>query len=45
MLGNIKVGLKEIGWEGLEWIHVAEDRNQWLSHVNMVLYINHGEFD
>jgi hypothetical protein len=21
--------LKEIGWKGVEWIHLAEDRDQW----------------
>jgi hypothetical protein len=21
--------LKEIGWEGVDWIHLAQDRNQW----------------
>jgi hypothetical protein len=26
--GNIKMDLKEIGWEGVDWIDVAEDR-EW----------------
>jgi hypothetical protein len=25
---NIKVYLKEIGWKGVDWIHLAQDRNQ-----------------
>jgi hypothetical protein len=25
---NIRLGLREIGWEGVEWIHLAEDRDQ-----------------
>ena len=26
--GNIKVFLKEMGWEGVDWIHLAEDRDR-----------------
>jgi hypothetical protein len=29
--------LKEIGWEDMDWIHVAQDRNQWLALVNTVM--------
>jgi hypothetical protein len=25
---NIKMNLREIGWEGVDWIHVAHDMNQ-----------------
>jgi hypothetical protein len=25
---NIKMNLREIGWEGVNWIHVAQDR-EW----------------
>jgi hypothetical protein len=25
---NIKMGLQEIGWDGVGWIHLAEDRDQ-----------------
>jgi len=21
--------LREIGWEGLDWIHLAQDKDQW----------------
>jgi hypothetical protein len=24
---NIKWGLKEIGWRGMDWIHLAQDRD------------------
>jgi hypothetical protein len=27
----------EIGWGGMDWIHVAEDRNQWKALVNTVM--------
>jgi hypothetical protein len=26
---NIKMDLKGIGWDDMDWIHLAEDRNQW----------------
>jgi hypothetical protein len=26
---NIGVDLREIGWESVDWIHLAQDRNQW----------------
>jgi hypothetical protein len=26
---NIKMDLREIGLEGVDWIHLAEDRDQW----------------
>jgi hypothetical protein len=25
---NIKVDLKEVRWEGMDWIHLAQDREQ-----------------
>jgi hypothetical protein len=28
--------LKEISWEGGEWINLAQNRNQWWVPVNMV---------
>jgi hypothetical protein len=28
-LENIKVDFTEIGWECLDWIDVAEDRDKW----------------
>jgi hypothetical protein len=34
---NIKIDFKEIGYEGVDWIHLAQDRDQWWSLVNMVM--------
>jgi hypothetical protein len=34
---NIKVDLKEICWEGVDWIHLAEDRDQLCAFVNTVM--------
>jgi hypothetical protein len=40
--GNIKTELKEIGWNSVEWIHVA--RNQWRAFVNTVMNLQGLEF-
>jgi hypothetical protein len=34
---NIKIDLREIGLEGVIWIDVAQDRDQWRALVNMVM--------
>jgi hypothetical protein len=31
---NNELGLKEIGWEGKEWINLAQDRDKWRAVVN-----------
>jgi hypothetical protein len=31
---NIRMDLKEIGWEGVDWMHLAQGRDQWLFLVN-----------
>jgi len=28
---------KEVRWEIVDWIHTAQDRNQWQALVNMVI--------
>jgi hypothetical protein len=33
---NIKIYLRETGWDGMDWIDVAQDRDQWRALVNMV---------
>jgi hypothetical protein len=34
---NIKMDLREIGWDGVDWIDVAQNRDQWRALVNTVL--------
>jgi hypothetical protein len=34
---NIKIDLREIRWSGVDWIDLAQDRDQWRSLVNMVM--------
>jgi hypothetical protein len=33
---NIKMGLLEIGWDGVHWIGIAQDRDKWRAPVNVV---------
>jgi len=34
---NIKVDFKEVGWEGVGWIDLAEVKVKWRAVVNAVL--------
>jgi hypothetical protein len=34
---NIRMDLKEIGWQGVDWIHLAQDSDQWCTLVNLVM--------
>jgi hypothetical protein len=34
---NIKMDLREIGWGGMDWIDLAQDRDQWGVLVNTVM--------
>jgi hypothetical protein len=34
---NIKMDLLEVGWGGMEWISLAEDRDRWQAVVNTVM--------
>jgi hypothetical protein len=34
---NIKMYLREIGLDGMDWILLAEDRDQWRALMNTVM--------
>jgi hypothetical protein len=36
-VNNIKMNLRETGWGGMDWIDLAQDRNQWRALVSMVM--------
>jgi hypothetical protein len=36
-MDNIKMDLREIGWNGENWIDLAQDRDQWSALVNTVM--------
>jgi hypothetical protein len=34
---NIKIDLREIGWGDMDWIDLAQDRDQWRAPVNTAM--------
>jgi hypothetical protein len=34
---NIKMDLREVGWGGMDWINLAQDRDRWRTVVNTVM--------
>jgi hypothetical protein len=36
-VNNIKMDLREIGWDVMDWIHLVQDRDQWMALVNTVM--------
>jgi hypothetical protein len=45
---NTRMNLREIGWGGMDWIDLAQDRDQWRALVNTVMNLlvpyNFGKF-
>jgi hypothetical protein len=36
---NIKINLREMGWDGMDLIDLAHDRDEWRALVNAVMNI------
>jgi hypothetical protein len=34
---NITLDIRELGWGVVDWMHLAQDRDQWRAVVNMVM--------
>jgi hypothetical protein len=34
---NIKMDLRETGWDGMDWTDLAQNRDKWRAIVNMVM--------
>jgi hypothetical protein len=34
---NVKMDVREIGWDGMDWIDLAQDRDRWRALVNTVM--------
>jgi hypothetical protein len=45
---NIKIDLRELGWDVVDWIDLAQDRDLWRALVNTVMNLrvpyNAGKF-
>jgi hypothetical protein len=45
---NVKIDLRDIGWNGMDWINLAQNRDRWRVLVNMVVNLrvpdNSGKF-
>jgi hypothetical protein len=37
LVDNIKIDLRGIGWVGIDWIDLAQNRDQWGTVVNTVM--------
>jgi hypothetical protein len=48
VVNNIKIDLREIGWNGMDWIDLAQERDKWRALVNTVMNLripkNAGKF-
>jgi hypothetical protein len=34
---NMKMDLREIGWDGIDWIDLAQGRDQWRALINTIM--------
>jgi hypothetical protein len=34
---NTKIDLRKRGWDGVDWLNLTQDLNQWRALVNMVM--------
>jgi hypothetical protein len=34
---NTRMVLREIRWEGVEWIHLAQDSDQWWALLSLIM--------
>jgi hypothetical protein len=39
LMDDIEMDLREIGWDGMDWINLVLDRDQWRALVYMVMYL------
>jgi hypothetical protein len=42
LVDNIKMDLREIGWDGMDWIDLSQDRDQCRALVNTVMNLRVG---
>jgi hypothetical protein len=34
---NVKIVVRDIGWDGIDWINLAQDKDQWMALVNTMM--------
>jgi hypothetical protein len=39
-VNNIRINLRETGWEGLDWVHLTQDRDQWKVPLSIVMNLH-----
>jgi hypothetical protein len=37
---NIKMNLRDTGLKGVDWIHLVQDRDQWLAPMNTIMNLH-----
>jgi hypothetical protein len=36
-MDSVKIDLRETGWDGMDWVYLARDRDPWRALVNTVM--------
>jgi hypothetical protein len=36
---NIKMDIQEVGWGGMDWIELAQNKNSWRDLVNAIMNV------
>jgi hypothetical protein len=36
----IRMGVREVGWEGVDWMYLTQDRDQWQTVVSTVMNLH-----
>jgi hypothetical protein len=39
-MDNIRVDLRGLGWEGVDWVNLTQDRDLWQAFVNTVMNLH-----
>jgi hypothetical protein len=37
---NIRMDLREIRWEGVDWMRLAQDKDQWQALMNIIMNLH-----
>jgi hypothetical protein len=37
---NIRMDLRDLGWEYVDWMHLDQEKDQWWAPVNMVMSLH-----